>query len=235
MSTSWIESGAATKRTLILCLVLGLSAAVHRWSSGLRDASAAESDRLAAVRDTGADAPAAPARAPVTPTPSPSPPKEPRAAPEPERPTPRTDPYARRLWTMDPFRSPNVLRRAELDMLSPERAHPLLDQARTQEVLSRTELDREQLPNGTTRISINMPGASAAPEPAHSSKAAEPARPSPLMANQPVALPQPKPSKARSLARPSFLPVMFAFAGHDLTREESRRWTLAAAFESRGY
>lgn len=90
-----------------------------------------------------------------------------------------------------------------------------------------------------------MPGAAApcearsVPAPAGTTPA-----PGPLMANKSVSVPVASPPApaprpvtrgSRSQARPGILPVMFAFAGHDLTREESRRWTLAAAFESRGY
>lgn len=226
MSHVWIESGPASRRTLVLCLILGLSVGVHRCVVGLRPASAEGADRLASAPDqAGAVALPAPTGVPAPRRPEATPPDLP-AAPAARPSEPRVNPYARRLWVMDPFRSPNVLRLVEPEVPAPATLKPLLSEAETRDVLARTTVEQATLASGATHVSITM-------------AAAEPAPVAPTA--PPVTAGAPAPSRsartvraAPTAPRAQFPPSIFAFAGHDLTREEGRRWTLALAFEGRG-
>ncbi len=236
MSNVWIENGPASRRTLILCMILGLSVAVHRVVVGFKPISAVAGDQLASARDalSGARPSLPPSEPAVPPGAHPAPPTSPttpsaperNVEPRPEKREPRLNPYGRRLWVMDPFRAPNVLRLQEPEV--PESARPLLTEEQTREVLARTTIEQSTTPEGAARVSITMPGVSAeagahSPETrAHTALGASGAAP------------------ARTGARPRPLPFggplapcIFAFAGYDLTREEGRRWTLALAFEGR--
>ena len=245
MSSASAQSGPASRRTLILCLILGLSVAVHRCVVGFDPDWASAGDQLASAPERGA----APAPAPATPAPLPqtaptsdqAAPVKPAGADEPAaKREPRMNPYARRLWTMDPFRSPNVLRLAGDQFTVPEGARPLLDESHTREVLARTTVEHEVLANGGKRVSITMPGAPApvASEPGAGDAvrlaAVPPASPSRRQAG-PVDRSAAQATPAVASLKHHLSPSIFAFAGHDLTREESRRWTLALAFENRGY
>ncbi len=227
MSHVWIENGPASRRTLILCMILGLSVAVHRVVVGTGPSRAPAEDQLAsAVARSGA--PAAPAGEPAKPAQgSPAAPTDETA---PAAREPRVNPYARRLWVIDPFRAPNMLRRdADGKPLSAV-ARPVLNEARTKEVLARTTVEHAVLPGGATHVSITMPGVTAP----GSAPALAPEPPRPI--SSPTRAGRSRPTtRPGATGNPIMLsPSLFAFAGHDLTREESRRWTLALAFEGRG-
>jgi len=239
MSDVWIENGPASRRTLILCLILGLSVAAHRAVVGFKPLSAIAGGQLASGLDavTGPSIPPSvtvPA-VPVSPAPAAAPPGG--ASRPTEKREPRMNPYARRLWALDPFRAPNVLQLAGTGFPVPENTRPLLDERQTREVLARTTVEHSVTPDGATRVSITMPGAAPDPAPV----------PAPDERSH-VALESPreprtiapgrtrgKPRAVVSTSLDPLAPCIFAFAGYDLTREEGRRWTLALAFEGRDH
>ncbi len=242
MSSASAQSGPASRRTLILCLILGLSVAVHRCVVGFDPDWASAGDQLASAPERGATpapAPAMPAPLPQTaPTSDQAAPVKPAGADEaPAKREPRMNPYARRLWTMDPFRSPNVLRLSDSQLPVPDGARPLLDESHTRQVMARTTVEREVLASGGERVSITMPGASAASSSEASvvDSARHAATPSARRQASAVDRSSARAASGGESLKRHLSPSIFAFAGHDLTREESRRWTLALAFENRGY
>lgn len=237
MGQALIERGPASRRTLILCLILGLSVAVHRAIIGFGPSSADAGEELASLTDartpSGMPPPTGAPQGPVTP-------QKPGAAPAPsgpaapDAPQPRLNPYARRLWVLDPFRAPNVLRLGGGDV--DENARPLLDGPATKEMLARSAVEQEKLPDGTTHLSITMPGAGVPAPTVKAPTAKAPAGPARLAQGPSRPERRPVPARRAQAAAPRPLaPSVFAFAGFDLSREEGRRWTLALAFEGRGY
>jgi len=232
MAHVWIENGPASRRTLVLCMVLGTSVAVHRVVVGLRPATASAGDVIASVPDSASERSGL--ANPASQSPSASPPAQsggpstesgkPEAAPP--RDAPRVNPYARRLWVRDPFRSPNVLRLGAAPGPEVAAARPFVDGPATQELLSRAKVEHEVLANGSTRVCINMSGLAAA----------EPTPPEMHRAVAKSQAPHRRSGPPRRVATTpkALAPSVFAFAGHDLSREEGRRWTLALAFEGRG-